>query len=186
MPRIRRDPEKTTRSRHPDLVRELVEELRHSRDFGQPLIEELCFPKTNNLRVQVIWDKWDPISDEDRYQTILEAYQQVEGKELRDRIALAIGLTVPEAQQLGLLPFQVVPMVRKGDPVTLEQCREAMLAQGASILFDPGKPQLRYATREEAEACKQRLSEQLPGSEPVWAIAEDVMRHGIWEQADLE
>ena len=36
-----------------------------------------------------------------------------------------MGLTVPEAWEAGLLPFQVTAVVRDDDPVTPEQCREA-------------------------------------------------------------
>jgi hypothetical protein len=82
-------------------------------------------------------------------------------------------LTVPEAQEAGLLPFHIIPAIRKGDAVTAEQCREAMVAQGASLLADPDKPQLRFATQDEAEACMRRLAQQLPGSEQVWVIARE-------------
>ena len=175
MPRIRRTPEQQP-IRFPDLVAELANELTSSHDTGQPLIEEQVFPKTNAVRVTVIWDKWDAVNDEDRFTIILQAYEQAEGKAFRERIALAIGLTVPEAVELGMLPFQVLTALRPGDPVTLEQCREAMIAQGASILIDPNKPQLRFVTEEEAEACKQRLIRQLPESEPIWVIAKEVAR----------
>lgn len=172
MPRIRRTPEQQP-IRFPDLLAELANELKSSHEAGQPLIEEHVFPKTNAVRVTVIWDKWDTVTDQDRFTIILQAYEQTEGRAFRDRIALAIGLTVPEAVELGLLPFQVVTALRPGDSVTLEQCRQAMIAQGASLLIDPAKPQLRFATEEEAEACRQRLIRHLPGSEPIWVIAKD-------------
>lgn len=178
MPRIQRRLDEPRRIRFPDLLAELEKELKNARTAGQPLIEEQVFPKTNAVRVTVIWDKWEPVSDEDRYQTILQAYEEVEGKAFRDRIALALGLTVSEAVETGLLPFQITAALRRDDPVTREQCREAMIAQGASVLLDSEIPQLRFATEEEAEACRQRLIGQLPGSEPVWMIAKEVARIG--------
>ncbi len=178
MPRIRRRLDEQYRVRFPDLLAELAKELKNASEAGQPLIEEQVFPKTNAVRVTVIWDKWEPISEEDRFHTILQAYEEVEGKAFRERIALALGLTVPEAIETGLLPFQVTTALRSSDPVTLEQCREAMIAQGASVLLDPGKPQLRFATEEEAEACRQQLIRQLPGSEAVWVVAKEVARVG--------
>src|SRR5580692_8965123 len=154
MPRIRRGADEQPRLRYPALVAELDEELRHTHESGQPRIEETVFPKTNLMRVTVLWDKWDPVSDEDRATTILQAYEQVEGEEFRDRIALAIGLTIPEASLMGLLPLQVCPVVRPDDPVTAEQCREAMLREGAStLLLGSNRPVLLFATREEAESC---------------------------------
>jgi hypothetical protein len=178
MPRIQRRLDENHRSRFPDLLSDLVKELKNARETGQPLIEEQVFPKTNAVRVTVIWDKWEPVPDEDRFHTILQAYEEVEGKAFRARIALAIGLTVPEAAEAGLLPFQITTALRRDDPVTVEQCREAMMVQGASVLLDPEKPQLRFATEEEAEACRQRLIRQLPGSEPVWVIAQEGTRFG--------
>lgn len=174
MPRIKRGLEGPRRPRFPDLLAELVGELKSAREAGQPMIEEQYFSKTNAVRVTVIWDKWAPLADEDRSATILQAYEEVEGKEFADRIALAIGLTVPEAYEAGLLLFQVMPVLRKGDAVTAEQCAEAMIEQGASLLFDARKAQLRFANEEEAEACLKRLVKALPGSEAVWVIAKEV------------
>lgn len=173
MPRIRKGLEPPPPPRLPALVEELAQELRADRETGQPIIEEFHFTKTNLLRVTVIWDKWDLLSDDARAEVILQAYEQVEGKEYRDRIALCVGLTVPEAREMGLLPFQIQPALRKGDPVTAEQCREALLAEGASPLADPDQPELRFATLEAAQTAVQRLAKRLPGSEPVWLITTD-------------
>ncbi|MGP0063444.1 MAG: hypothetical protein ACLQGP_07590 [Isosphaeraceae bacterium] len=49
-----------------------------------------------------------------------------------------------------------------------------MLEQGASKLIEEDGLQLRFATREETEACRKRLIEQLPASEPIWIISRDV------------
>jgi hypothetical protein len=106
--------------------------------------------------------------------TILRAYEQAEGQEFRNRIALASGLTVPEAHAAGMLPYQVIAAVRKGDPVTAEQCRKALIEEGASVLFGEDNPQLRFATAEEAEAARKRLAARLPKSEQVWVITKEV------------
>src|SRR5947209_19910523 len=120
MPRKRRDFETPPPRTVGRLVERLVDELKSNRQSGQPLIDEEEFP-TKKLRVNVIWDEWDRIPLEARTATILRAYEQAEGPEFRDRIALASGLTVPEAQAAGWLPFQLIPAVRKNDPVTLDQ-----------------------------------------------------------------
>jgi hypothetical protein len=176
MPRIKRGLEKPPKVQFPELAEDLLDELKSNRQGGQPVVEERYFPKTNAVRVTVIWDKWAPLSDEERTSVILEAYSQAEGAAFRDRIAIAIGLTVPEAYESGLLPYHVAPALRKGDPVTPEQCDTAMIQEGASVLFDSRKPQLRFATEAEAAACVKRLNEALPGSEPVWVIAKEVGR----------
>jgi len=178
MPRIKRGLTATAKPRHPGLTAELVAELRADRAAGQPRIEEQHFPTTSAIRVSVFWDKWAGLPDEERSEVILQAYEQVEGRAYRDRIALAFGLTLPEAHESGLLPYRVLPLLRKGDPVTAEACRDAMFADGASALFGSQAPQLRFATEEEAEAGRQRLIAAVPGSDEVWVVAQDGETNG--------
>src|SRR5271168_414777 len=119
MPRKRRGFEEPPRRTVGALVARLANELKSDRPSGQPVIEEEEFP-TKKLRVNVIWDEWDRVPLEDRTATILRAYEVAEGREYRDRIALASGLTVPEAHATGMLPYQVIAAVRRGDPVTTD------------------------------------------------------------------
>jgi hypothetical protein len=172
MPRKRKGFEEPPRRTVGSLVERLVDELKSDRQSGQPVIEEEEFP-TGKLRVNVIWDAWDRVPLEDRTATILRAYEEAEGREYRDRIALASGLTVPEAHAAGMLPYQVIAAVRKGDPVTVDQCRKALIEEGASVLFGEDSPQLRFATEEEAEAARKRLAERLPKSEEVWVVTKE-------------
>jgi len=181
MPRNRRGFEEPPRRTVGHLVERLVDELKSDRQSGQPVIEEEEFP-TRKLRVNVIWDEWDRVPLEDRTATILRAYEQAEGREYRDRIALASGLTAPEAHAAGMLPFQVFAAVRKSDPVTIDQCHKALIEEGASILFGEDKPQLRFSSEEEAEAARKRLAERLPNSEPVWVITKEVGTVEDWAQ----
>lgn len=172
MPRIKRGLEEAEKPLHADLLAELAQELRAAKEFGQPRIEETEFP-TKAIRVTALWDKWDRVPGPERSEVILRAYEQVEGKQYRDRIALAIGLTFPEAQEIGLLLYRLEPAVRPGDSVSLEQCYQAMRAQGASELFEPGKPELWFATRRDAEVCRDRLKKQVPGSDANWLITKE-------------
>ncbi len=181
MPRKRKGFAEPPRRTVGSLVERLADELKSDRQSGQPLIEEEEFP-TKKLRVNVIWDAWDHIPLEDRTATILRAYEQAEDREFRDRIALASGLTVPEAHAAGMLPYQVIPAVRTGDPVTVEQCRKTLIDEGASILFGADNPQLRFATEEDAEAASKRLAARLPNSEPVWVIIKEVGTVEDWAQ----
>jgi isocitrate lyase len=174
MPRIKRGLEELPAPLFPDLVEELVNELKNNQEAGQPMIEEYHFPRTNAVRATVIWDKWVPVSDEDRAATIRQAYEVAEGKEFSDRILLASGLTMPEAYESGLLPYRVTAALRKGDPVSLEQCEKALVDQGASLLFEPKNPHLRFATEKEADACVNRLIKALPGSDLIWMVTKEV------------
>ena len=169
MPRIIRSPETLTPRRYSGLVEELVDELKSDRESGQPRIDEEHF-KTGSIRAVVLWDRWDHLSQEDRSAVILEAYRTVEGEEFANRIALVSGLTIPEAHVSGMLPWHVFPALRDDDPATPEQCFQAMIDEGASVLKSPRWPELRFATEEEAEACKRRLADRLPGSGPCWVV----------------
>jgi hypothetical protein len=174
MPRKRIGPEIRTGSVKKELAEELAAELKTNREFGQPVIYEHAF-RTGKVRVIVIWDAWQDVPLQERSATTLRAYEMAEGPESRDRIALASGLTVPEAHAAGMLPYQIITALRKGDPLTDDQARQAMLDEGGSLLFHPPGVQLRFATGEEAEAARQRLIQRFPGSEDVWIIDREIL-----------
>ena len=179
MPRIKRGIEEKPRPVNGNLAERLADEIRNNRAAGQPVIDEQVFP-TGKIRVTVIWDAWDHLPLEDRTAVILRAYDLAEGGGYRDKIALASGLTVPEAYVAGMLPFQIIPALRKGDPVTADQCQKAMIDEGASTLLGADKPQLRFASEEEAEAGRKRLVKRLPNSEQVWVITQEVGKVDDW------
>src|SRR5207244_6353681 len=128
-------------------------ELKANRESEQPFIYEQGF-STGKVRILVIWDDWKDLPLEQRTTIILSAIEQSDGKDYRAKVALASGVTVPEGVAAGMLPYQIITARRKGDRVTLEQCREAMLAEGASQLFGPNVLQLRFPTEDSAEACR--------------------------------
>lgn len=173
MPRKRIEVQSALTATKAGLPEKLASELRSARDFGQPLVYEQVY-STQRSRVTVIWDEWADASLEERSAIILKAFEMAEGAGGREKIALASGLTVPEAAAAGLLPFRVLPGLRKTDQVKAEQVREAMLEQGASKLNEEDGLQLRFATKEEAEACRKRLVTSLPESEPIWIISRDI------------
>jgi hypothetical protein len=181
MPRKQRTFEESPRPETGDLVERLADELKKKREFGQPVIDEEHYP-AGTIRVVVVWDEWDRLPPEDRTTAILQAYERAEGAEYRDKIALATGLAVPEAHAAGMLPFEVIPALRSSDPVTMEQCREAMIAEGASKLFGANILKLLFATHDEAEAARRRLAERLPGSDQVWVITQDVGTVEDWSR----
>jgi len=155
------------------LAERLAQELKVGHESGQPLVYEHEI-RPERLRVTVIWDEWDRVPMEERVSVISRADELAEGAGSRNRIALASGLTVPEATAAGMLPFQVGTALRKDDPVTFEECWQAMVEEGASTMFGPRILQLRFATLEEAEACRQRLIKRLPKSDDVWLVTREV------------
>lgn len=173
MPRRITGPEAETTPPKAHLARQLADELKSNRDFGQPLIYEQTF-ETGKARATVIWDAWDGLPLPDRTATILRAYEMVEGASARDRIALASGLTFPEAHAAGMLPFEIIAAPRKSDPVGRDEARKAMIELGGSALFEPDTIRLRFATKEEAERAKEQLIKRFPGSDDVWIIHREV------------
>jgi len=185
MPRKKLSNEDQPSKANCDLAETLVKELKRDNEWGQPTIYEQQYV-TGKLSVIVIWDAWDHVPLEERTATILHAYEVAEDIEYRNRIALANGLTVPEAHAAGMLNYRIIPAVRAGDPVTEEQVRAVMCVQGASTLLDPNHPQLRFRSKEDAEACRRRLIERLPGSDAIWLIDRESQRadsFGLQEMA---
>lgn len=154
------------------LAEKLAAELKANRDFGQPTFYEQEY-STKKMRVTVIWDEWADASLEERSAVILQAYELVEGAAEKERIALASGLTVPEATAAGLLPYRVIPARRDTDQVTPKEIEAAMIEQGASKLSPKDDLQLRFATRDEAAKCVQRLEAALPTSAKIWVISSE-------------
>lgn len=179
MPRILRKPDTLAHRGEIDLIAALAKELQQPNDFGQPMIDEEVFAKTNLIRVLVLWDRWDGISEEARAGVIRQAYLQAEGPEAADRLVLINGLTFPEAHDDELLPFEVTPLIRRDDKYKLEDCVQAMGEQGASVLERPNRPRLWFQTLEQAEECVARLKSRLPGSDDVWIIAQTLARTGL-------
>jgi hypothetical protein len=154
------------------LVDDLVKELRSPRTFGQPIVIEDPVAGGDRRLIHVIWDAWEGCPREQRTAIIQAAYHRAFREEYEDKISLAIGITVPEAVAMGLLPFQVIPArKRDGDP-SQEEYRKAMVDAGASLLSGEDRPQLRFAGIEDAEAAMGRLQEMLPNSR--WIITQEL------------
>lgn len=156
------------------LVSELADELKGPQPSGQPIILEDRTAKTNSLRVHVIWEKWENWAGEIRSEVITDAYEQAFPPEQRPEITFALGLNLPEAVAIGLLPFRVRPRNRRGKPYEplSEEYQNAMMEAGGTMRFGGKDPQVRCATIEAAEATVERLRSRLPNSE--WTITEEV------------
>jgi hypothetical protein len=168
MPRIKIAPEPLTTA-HPQLVDALAQELQSNNKFGQPLVIEEPFGGTNDIRVTVFWDSFASVPDEERTKVILEAYERIDAT-AADHIAVALGLTFPEAEDEWLLPYEIVPNLRAGDPVSLQDCFATMLKLGASTLRDRHRPSLRFPKPDLAKRCVEELTRVLPASNGVWTI----------------
>jgi hypothetical protein len=136
------------------------------------LILEDDTPETNSLRVTVVWDRWSACPTEFRSPIILDSYAAAHGEDTRRKITLAIGVTVEEAVDLGLLPFKVLSARRRDESPSPEAYRKAMTEAGGVIISGDEGLQLRFATLDDAAAAMEALEHRLPGSK--WMVVEEV------------
>jgi len=73
-----------------------------------------------------------------------------------------------------MLPYNLEPSLREGEPPSKQECFKAMYEEGASKLFHTGKPELRFATKDELQRSKKRLQEKLPGPKDIWVITKEM------------
>jgi hypothetical protein len=165
-------PPDSSSPKYAKLVKKLVEELKGDRVGVQPVILEVQIPATGSRHVRVIWDEWERIDDEQRSLIIVEAYTKLEGEEVEEQLTVADGVTPTEALALGLLPFKIVPMRKRDDPIPLEEYRKAQLNEGKTTVLGPKAEELRYPLLEDAEAGMRRLQEALPDSH--WSVVQEV------------
>lgn len=155
------------------LVVELARELQQPKKYGWPLIIETRIPRSHSRSVAVIWDKWHPYTDEFRIETVLRAIEKYAGDDALASIGSVEALTIPEAREAGLLPVKIFVRIPPDSQVEPALCRQAMIDCGASTLENNAHPELRFPNEEMAEACRQQLLQDVPGSDPVWMFAYD-------------
>jgi hypothetical protein len=91
---------------HPELVAELVRELKRSsakRGPGIPDILEQELTYGNKLHVTVIWDRWEGIGHQERGPIILDAYLKAHDLSAMLQVTQALGVTPGEAKRLNIV-----------------------------------------------------------------------------------
>ena len=133
----------------------------------RPTIFEVPMDESGTYHIIVVWDEWEDIPLDERASIVTEAYAIYDaGRAPEDaiapRITAAIGATVDEVIQLGLLPYQIVP-TRKGYWGALpEKVRQAMVDKGAIELPGGHDPYLAFPSRQMAEEAFRHLTENVP------------------------
>lgn len=162
------------------VLAELVRELQTPRESGQPVIEVRHMSRGGLRHVYVIWDRWDECRPEVRAAIVRDAFATVKGADYEKSIAITFPATVPEAVEMGLLPYEVKPFKWMGikDEYVL-RARQALLAEGASALRQQppnALPTLHVATEQQAEDAIARLKEAAPKFE--WRLVVTVPNSG--------
>jgi hypothetical protein len=158
--------------KHDAFVKKLVQEFAATSTNVQPLILEERIRATGSRHVRVIWDRWKEIADEERGAIILDAYTQAEGSDAAGEVTIADGVTPREALALGLLPYKVVPVRKKNDPLKPEAYQAALSEEAGQTLLGAKGRELRYARLEDAEEALRRLQAALPRSS--WAVVQEI------------
>jgi hypothetical protein len=162
---------------HTRLMGELAEELRRPRPMGQPRVLVKQVGKKRVRHVYVLWDAWDDVPPPVRADIVYDAFAEVKGAEYEQSIALVVTATMPEAADLGLLPFQVRLRGSYQPETELSaRCKKAMMVIGASTLRNPAEPELRFGSDEEAQKAVEELRRLVPDAE--WGVTVTVMSPG--------
>jgi hypothetical protein len=79
-------------------LKQLVEEWRFPQAAGQPdiILDENGAGGT--IHVFVIWDEWDGLSQIERSEIVMDAFEQIKGANDAVRVTVAMGLTSAEAK----------------------------------------------------------------------------------------
>lgn len=94
---------------HTELLNRLIQELKQTPlaeapdSPVEPVVVEEQVPHSDVLHVYVRWERWREIEDDsERSAIILDAYEAARGKDVVDRIGVAMGVTRDEARRMGL------------------------------------------------------------------------------------
>lgn len=147
------------------VAEQLTQELQGSATKNGPVIFEIPLEQ-GRIDVLVVWDAWKPFDSTDRSNLILDAYQGA--KVANAQIAQALGVTYKEAIEQQVLPYSVVPMVRRNE-VQEDALKKAMLAEGGFALENKSVD-LRFPTMALAEEAHERLTDKLPKG--YWSIVQ--------------
>lgn len=120
----------------------------------QPLIIEQDLPQTQTLHVAVVWEKWRLVEAGERSAMVLHAYERAAPGRV-DAITIAMGVTTDEAIDLGLLPYGIIPTIKKDEPLTRDAARVLMREEGA--VDTPSGLMLAFPNEESATAAYRRL-----------------------------
>ncbi|MCU0654312.1 MAG: hypothetical protein MUF64_03170 [Polyangiaceae bacterium] len=80
----------------------LVEELKNPKPSGEPVIFLEGDGVRSGYHLFVVWNEWANLHQRQRSELILDAFDQVQGREESLKVTLAMGLTRSEALQAGL------------------------------------------------------------------------------------
>lgn len=86
------------------LRRRLVEEWEHpTENPSAPIIIEEDGEGQRPTRLFVVWDEWPELDQEERSEIIMDAYEEVRGRDKSLLVTVAMGLTRREADRMHIV-----------------------------------------------------------------------------------
>jgi hypothetical protein len=99
---VRRGLPRTRPAAATELEGRLTTEFTTPTEQGQPLVFEEPPEPAPVSRIFVVWDDWASLSQQDRSEIILRAYERAKGEQAALTITVAMGLTATEAERMGI------------------------------------------------------------------------------------
>jgi len=78
----------------------LAREWRKPAKSGEPVILQRTGDATHSTHLIVVWAKWDSLTQEERSEIIMDAYQETHSPEQVLNVTVAMGLTPDEAEKM--------------------------------------------------------------------------------------
>jgi hypothetical protein len=85
-----------------DLTHRLVREWKRPKKKGEPMIVQQTNRASHSAQIYVVWNEWDDLSQEERSEIIMDAYEQTHSPQESLIITVAMGLTPAEADKMAI------------------------------------------------------------------------------------
>jgi hypothetical protein len=147
-------------------VDQLARELRgETTPDPRPYIFEVPMNGPESYHVVVVWEAWPGMSLSDRCEIIMDAYDAYDQSgnpngPLAPRITIALGATIREAIDDGLLPYTIRPVLPNGVDED-DDLKRAMIEEGA-VQLSGGEWLLMFPSPDMADEVYDRIHERLP------------------------
>jgi hypothetical protein len=82
------------------LTRRLAREWKKPKKSGEPVIVQKSSRASHSAQIYVVWSEWGDLSQEDRSEIIMDAYEQTHSPQEALILTVAMGLTPAEADKM--------------------------------------------------------------------------------------
>jgi hypothetical protein len=164
-------------SGHEQLVNDFRQELARNRRGGQPYIFINDIGQTGTFHVTAVWDRWRGLTPQQRSKVIVEALNRYDPS-TAGKITIAMGLSGAEARRMGILPYAVQVLLKRGEGHLRQKATDFLKEHGA-FETDDGTFELLFRTEDAAVDAYSTLKEESPDLAPHLALAQVQTGEGV-------